>query len=264
LNWPSLSRSRVSLALLATIVFTASGFSESAVPVLKPLTTASPAIIIGFVGGFVRYNNINHGPVQLAQRIRGSAPKDTYVQVFENRHRRSAYRTILRVLDTNHDGILSPQEKSDARIVLFGHSWGASAVVLLARDLQREGIPVRLTAQVDSVAKLWQNDAVIPGNVAEAVNYFQPHGFIHGRSRITAADPSRTQILGNYLFDYKKDPIECSGTSWWDRVFTPGHMQSECDARLWSRVEALVRQSLEPSSSTAIVGLQINPVSPGR
>ena len=262
LNW--FLPSRVSLSFLATIVLTASALSESAVPVSKPLTIASPAIVIGFVGGFVRYNNIHHGPVQLAQRIRGSAPKDTYVQVFENRHRRSAYKTILRVLDTNHDGTLSPQEKKDARIVLFGHSWGASAVVLLARDLQRDGIPVRLTAQVDSVAKLWQNDAIIPGNVAEAVNYFQPHGFIHGRSRITAADPSRTQILGNYLFDYKKDPIECSGTSWWDRVFTPGHMESECDARLWSRVEDLVWQSLGVSSGTTSINLPASSVYPGR
>ena len=108
---------------------------------------------------------------------------------------------------SNHDGVLSAEEKARARIILFGHSWGASAAVLLARDLRREGVPVLLTVQVDSVAKVWQNDSVIPDNVAEAVNFYQPHGFIHGRARITAADPAKTEILGNYRTDYKKNPV---------------------------------------------------------
>jgi pimeloyl-ACP methyl ester carboxylesterase len=250
---------RAWLGLLATIFLTVPALSESAVPVSKPLVTASPAIIIGFVGGFVRPDNIHHGPVQLALRVRRSAPQDTFIQVFENRHRRNAYRAILRVLDANHDGVLSLQEKSSARIVLFGHSWGASAAVLLARDLQRAGIPVRLTAQVDSVAKLWQNDAVIPGNVAEAVNYYQTHGLVHGRTQITAADPSKTQILGNYLVDYRKDPVPCSASSWFNRI-TPSHAQSECDTRLWSKIEDLMWRSLGLPVSTASVNAQSNPL----
>ena len=211
--------------------------------------------MIGFVGGFVRHDNLRQGPVQLSERIRRAAPQDTYVQMFENRHRKSAYRAIVRALDTDHDGTLSAQEKSQARIVLFGHSWGAAAVVALARDLQRVGIPVRLTAQVDSVAKLWQDDSVIPGNVAEAVNYYQPHGLIHGRPRIVAADPSRTQILGNYLMDYRKDPVPWSASSWFDHI-TPSHAQSECDTRVWSKIEDLLWHSLGLSSSTATVDPQ--------
>ena len=81
--------------------------------------------------------------------------------------------SLFSLLDTNHDGVLSADEKSRARIILFGHSWGAAAAVMLARDLRREGIPVLLTVQVDSVAKMWQNDSIIPDNVAEAVNFYQ-------------------------------------------------------------------------------------------
>lgn len=253
MNWSS--PLRLWLAFLATAVLTTSALSESTVAVLKPSATSSPAIVVGFVGGFVRHTNIHHGPVRLAQSIRRSAPKDTFVQVFENRHRKSAYRTILRVLDTDHDGTLSSQEKRDARIVLFGHSWGAAAAVLLARDLNRQGIPVLLTVQVDSVAKLWQNDSVIPDNVAEAVNYFQTHGLVHGQPLITAADPSRTRILGNYLVDYRKNPVQCSGTSWYDRVLTPSHAESECDTRLWSKIEDLVWQSLGSSPIAANAAL---------
>ena len=158
--------------------------------------------------------------------------------------------SILRLLDTNHDGVLSDQEKAQARIILFGHSWGASAVVMLARELDRAGIPVLLTVQVDSIAKPWQSDKVIPENVAAAVNFYQPHGLVHGRSQITAADDSKTQILGNYRFDYQKTPVPCVGGSWFQRTFTPSHLQSNCDPRLWTQVETLVRRRIEPQPAT--------------
>jgi hypothetical protein len=230
----------------AILVAPAPGLSRgaNAAPPTTEITAAPLSIVIGFVGGFVRHDNPHHGPVRLAQEIRHSVPKGSYVQVFENRRRRPAYEAILRQLDTNHDGVLSSEEKSRARIILFGHSWGASAAVLLARDLRRAGVPVLLTVQVDSVAKVWQNDSVIPDNVAEAVNFYQPHGIVHGRRKITAADPAKTEILGNYRTDYEKNPVVCTGTSWFDRTFTPGHMYSECDSHVWSQIGDLVRQRL--------------------
>ena len=81
------------------------------------------------------------------------------------------------------------EEKQKARIVIFGHSWGASETVTLARKLERDGIPVLLTIQVDSVAKVGQNDSVIPANVGQAINFYQPDGIMHGRPQIRAADP---------------------------------------------------------------------------
>jgi hypothetical protein len=228
---------------------------------LRPDTTSAPSnIVIGFVGGFVSHDSPHHGPVQLAQQIKQTVPHNTYVRVFENRRRKQAYYAIVHLLDTNQDGVLSPAEKARAHIILFGHSWGASAAVLLARDLRRQGVPVLLTVQVDSVAKFWQNDSIIPDNVAEAVNFYQPHGIIHGRGRITAADPAKTQILGNYRIDYKKNPVECEQYSWWDRVFTPGHMQCECDPHIWSQVAKMVRQRLlspNPSASPASTAIEV-------
>lgn len=231
------------------VMFANSAFAGGADGAVASGAHPIPAnIVIGFVGGFVRHDNPHHGPVVLARRIQRSVSKDTYVQVFENRHRRSAYKTILSLLDRNHDGILSDSEKAEARIILFGQSWGGSAVVMLARELNRERIPVLLTVQVDSVAKLWQNDTIIPQNVMSAANFYQPHGLIHGRAEITAADPSKTQILGNYRFDYRTTPVPCKGFTWADRFFTPSHMQSECDPNLWGQVEALVDQRLDLQS----------------
>jgi pimeloyl-ACP methyl ester carboxylesterase len=241
---------RFTILLAAVITLAASQLSAASGAVAERTQDSPSAIIIGFVGGFVRHDNPNQGPVLLGERLRQSAPKGAYVRVFENRHRRAAYQTILRLLDRNHDGVLSEAEKARARIVLYGHSWGASAAVLLARELDRVGIPVLLTVQVDSVAKFWQHDAVIPDNVAAAVNFYQPDGIVHGRREIVAADPARTQILGNFRFDYRKEPVQCDHLSWFDRVITPTHAQSQCDPHLWTQVESLVRQRLAPNSET--------------
>ena len=240
----------VALAALAAATPVVSGAANTTL-LRSDASAPTSNIVIGFVGGFVSHDNPHHGPVQLAQHIRQTVPKGTYVRVFENRRRKRAYDDVLRLLDANHDGVLSPEEKTRAHIVLFGHSWGASAAVLLARDLRRRGIPVLLTVQVDSVAKLWQNDSVIPDNVTEAINFYQTEGFVHGRRQIAAADPAKTEILGNYRIDYKKSPVNCPEASWWDRVFTPGHMQSECDPHLWSQIETLVREKLSPQPVSA-------------
>ena len=248
-----LARCRILLVPLMIVAGTDSLLMAADGAIASRAPTSVSYILVGFAGGFVRHDNPHHGPVKLAQRIREDLPESDSIQVFENRHRKAAYKSILRLLDSNHDGILSDQEKSQARIILFGHSWGASAVVLLSRELDRAGIPVLLTVQVDSVAKPWQHDKIIPDNVAAAVNFYQPHGLLHGRALITAADDSKTQILGNYRFDYQKEPVQCTGASWLQRVFTPSHMQSECDPRLWSQVEGLVREHMAPPAATTAV-----------
>jgi pimeloyl-ACP methyl ester carboxylesterase len=239
---------RASVVTLTILAVSAPGHLRAVDAV--PVRSTSSNIVIGFVGGFVGHDNRHHGPVQAARQIQQTLPKDAYVRVFENRHRRQAYNVIIRLLDTNRDGVLSAEEKSRARIILFGHSWGAAAAVMLARELRREGVPVLLTVQIDSVAKVWQNDSVIPDNVAEAINFYQPHGVIHGRAQITAADPTKTEILGNFRTDYRKEPVACPEASWLDHVFTAGHMQSECDPHTWSRVEDMVRQRLSPQATS--------------
>ncbi len=242
-----------SVAILAFSATSPTPRAFASVGVVHSQETPS-SIVIGFVGGFVRHDNPHHGAVLFAQRLQERAPKGTYVQVFENRHRQAAYNTIIRLLDRNHDSVLSEEEKSQARVILYGQSWGAATAVLLARQLNRAGIPVLLTVQVDSVSKLWRDDRTIPPNVAAAANFYQRHGLVRGQPQIVAADPARTQILGNFLFDYKQSPVKCDeGYSWLDRHVTPSHMQSECDPRLWAQVEELVRQRLEPQPTAVAV-----------
>ena len=258
MNLPAAFRAIASLILAVAAMPVAPALESGSRPATS--NSAPADIVVGFVGGFVNRDNPHHGVVQIAQRIGEILPPGTYIRVFENRHRKQAYSTIVHLLDTDHDGILSPQEKSRAHIVLFGQSWGAAAAVLLARDLQRKGVPVLLTVQVDSVAKLWQNDSIIPGNVDEAINFYQPHGLVHGRRRIVAADPNRTEILGNYLVDYRQHPVHCSSASWFDRLVTPSHMQSECDPRLWSQIETMVQWRLTPQDTSAKTFSDLPPI----
>jgi hypothetical protein len=232
---------------VALLGYTASGDSEtsSASSGVAPASPTTPLfIVVGFLGGFVPHNEPHHPEVQLIKDLRQEYPKDVYFGLFENRKVGEAYRTILNQLGAKENGTLLEDKKRRARIVLFGHSWGASAVVVLSRKLERAGIPVALTIQIDSVAKPFQNDWLIPPNVFEAVNFYQTHGLIHGRRKIIPADPVRTTILGNFLWEYKGEPAECHGFSWRGRLLGKGHIEIECDRKVWRQVETLLRRNL--------------------
>jgi len=201
----------------------------------------SQYLVIGFMGGFVRHDNPVRSEFKVAEDLRAAFPAGVHVETFENRRREKAHKEILRLLDSNQDGTLSAEEKKNARIILYGHSWGGKAVLKLARELQRDGIPVLLTVQVDSVGR---HDNLVPANVARAVNFYQPNGLVHGRAVIRAADPSRTEILGNIEIDYKNRHLDCRGYPWYERIFTKTHMEIGCDPSVWSQVELLIRAEL--------------------
>jgi len=206
--------------------------------------TEPQVIVVGFLGGFVRHDEPHHPEVKLIQELRQEYPKEAYFGLFENRKVDVAYNTILKLLGTKDGDALSDDKRRRVPIVLFGHSWGASAVVSLSRKLERAGIPVALTIQIDSVAKPFQNDWLIPANVLEGVNFYQTHGLVHGRRKIAAADPTHTTILGNFLWEYKGEPAECYGFSWRGRLLSKGHTQIECDHKVWLQVKALMGRHL--------------------
>ncbi len=218
-------------------------------PSEKVTSGKAPVIVVGFVGGFVRHDNAVHSPVQLAAHIRAGYPAGVHVEVFENRRREQAYQEILKMLDADHDGKLSEEEKRGAQIIIYGMSWGGSETVALARELGEQKIPVQLTIQVDSVAKVGQNDAVIPGNVVEAANFYEADGLLHGQAEIRAADGASTRILGNFRFEYGAKTLKCENYPWYDRVFMKYHTEIECDPAVWKQVELLIRSKLPPAGT---------------
>lgn len=201
-------------------------------------------IVIGFMGGNVHAGNLLHPEAQVAEALQQRYPLRLDAEVFANHAGQDALRTVLQLLDLDRDGRLSASEKSAARIVIYGHSWGASETVTLARRLGALGIPVLLTIQVDSVEKSNEDDHSIPPNVREAVNFYQTRGLVHGRSSIAAMDPAHTTILGNYRSSYREHPISCAGYPWFARTFMHSHIEIENDPSVWKRIEALIRANV--------------------
>ncbi len=223
--------------------------SRKRAPIADP--TIRKTIIIGFVGGFVRRDDPKHPEVQFAAYLRDHYPPGIHAEVFSNHEGQKALSQVLRLLDTDRDGALTAAEKQQARIIIYGHSWGASQTVAFARQLGKENIPVLLTIQVDSIAKPGQRDSTIPPNVASAVNFYQPGGLLHGRSRIIAADPERTKIIGNYQMTYQGHPINCTNYPWLARTFNKPHHEIENDPRVWDQAASLIDSELSSPRATS-------------
>lgn len=203
-------------------------------------TPSGKLIVVGFLGGRVRATNFVHREALLIQSLQDNYSGSVHALAFANRDGSAALRSVLELLSKDREGGPSSEEKQAAKIVIFGHSWGASEAVTLAGRLNHLGIPVLLTIQVDSVRKRGQNDERIPPNVKEAINFYQSEGMLRGRSRIVAADPAKTTILDNRQSSYSENPVSCAGFPWYARAFMRRHIQIENDPAVWNAVEALI------------------------
>jgi hypothetical protein len=198
------------------------------------------AIILGFVGGFVKRDDVKHPEVLFATYLRSRYGSAVHAEVFGNHEEKKAIEDIILRLDTDKDGVLTAAEKEQAKIILYGHSWGASQTLIFARDLQRHGIPVSLTIQIDSVKKFGQDDRTVPANVAKAVNFYQRRGLTRGQQLIVAADGGRTKILGNFHMKYEDHQVNCDNYRWLARVFNKPHHQIENDPQVWGQIASFI------------------------
>jgi hypothetical protein len=241
---------RMVALVLAPAIIAAPGVAQVSVPTVHfpPAGSAgAKVIIIGFVGGFVSQDDAKHPEVQFAAYLRDRYPLIEAV-VFGNHHGRKALHEVIRRLDSDGDGVLTPSEKRESTIIIYGHSWGAAETVTFAQALGQIGIPVALTIQIDTIAKPGSRGGIIPANVASAVNFYQTRGPLHGLSEIVAADPKGTTILGNILMTYEDRPINCANYSWYARVFNRPHHEIENDFRVWDRAASLIDSNLSETT----------------
>jgi hypothetical protein len=240
--------------VLAALVFVAPGIAygqQASLPQLRPTLTDPTnrnVIIIGFVGGFVSRDDVKHPEVQFAAYLRDRYPT-IHAEVFGNHHGRKSLHQVMRLLDTDHDGILSSLEKERATVIIYGHSWGATETVEFARELGKRGIPVALTIQIDTIGKPGHKASAISPNVARAINFYQSEGPLHGAPQIVAADPARTEILGNIHMTYENRPINCDNYSWYSRTLNKPHHEIENDFRVWDELASLINSNLPGTAS---------------
>ncbi len=203
---------------------------------------ASQTLVLGFMGGRDSWDDDRQGVRKLALKLRGlNLPMQ--VETVENEKRKLAIQLIVAAFDVNQDGALSKQEKADARLVVYGQSFGGAAVVKLARQLRRIDIPVLLTIQIDSVGL---NDRNIPSNVRKAANLYQSNGwFIRGQSGVRAEDPQQTEIIGNFQFNYKEKEIDTSGVHWFKKLFRVAHTKMGLDPDVWEKAEELIQKEVQ-------------------
>jgi hypothetical protein len=198
-------------------------------------------LVIGFLGGFEPWNDPHRGVRQVALDLRSLAIPGLYVETVENHRRKLALKLIERAMGSDPNRNLNHR----TRIILYGQSWGAAAVVQTARDLQKLGISVKLTVQVDSIGL---HDAIVPANVASAANIYQHDVLsVGGRRKIQAEDPSSTRILENVQLSYLLRPystLNRANTSWARRTFGGSHAKMEVDGALWEHVEQLVLDAI--------------------
>lgn len=259
-NWRSCMKDRrhtgftaVSL-LMTSMAFGISSLAQS--PELTPReasvkvveASSRNVIIIGFVGGFVSRSDTKHPEVQFAAYLRDRYP-NIHAEVFGNHHGHKALHQVVTFLDTDQDGSLSSVEKTQATIIVYGHSWGATETVAFARQLGQMGIPVALTIQIDTIRKPLHRASPISPNVVSAINFYQTGGPLHGQPEIAAVDPSRTKILGNVRMTYEDRRINCDNYSWYSRTLNRPHHEIENDFRVWDEVASLIDSNLPGSAS---------------
>lgn len=227
----------VILFLLVAAVANGQRLSDLTATSLPPNST----LIIGILGGIEHWDDPNRSIRKLTLKLRQTS--GVRAESIENRRVGTALRLIEKSLDTDGDKKLSAEERK-ARIILYGQSLGGQAILRLARALNKRGIPVLLTVQIDSVGR---TDRVIPSNVRAAVNLYQHELLtVWGQTKIRAADPQKTNILANKQFHYP--PLFSHApqpNTWVRRRFGGGHARMEADPRVWAEVESYIRQALK-------------------
>lgn len=236
-GWGESNGAVVLVVLLMACGLGAAGQSSRQVTLARPAPEGA-RIAIGFLGALERWDDPNRSVRKLALGLR---EKGWQAESFSHRNLGVAKKAVMAALDRNGDGRVDEREAAGARVVIFGQSMGGGATVKLARFLDKRGVPVLLTVQVDSFGA---KDVVIPGNVRAAANFYQTHWFtIRGEREIRAADPARTRILGNFEYEYPLWKIYAWPESWPRRVFGGAHARMEADPVLWARVEALILEA---------------------
>lgn len=250
---PKKFRAKLWLWIVLLVIFASTaakvGPTTLAPQKFSDLTTPTPipegdTLIIGFLGGWEKWNEPKRGVRKFALRLRAKNLPGVHVETVENHRREIALELVKKAFDRDGDGELSAEEASKARLIIFGQSFGGAAVNKLCKELKPLGVPVLLAVQIDSVGV---DDAEVPSNVRRAVNFFQrdDYFFIRGERELHAEDAAKTEIVGNYRFKYWGKKVDLSDGRWYQKIFRNAHVKMEQDPEVWAKVEELILAEIQ-------------------
>ena len=149
------------------------------------------------VGGLETSNNHRSGVVQIRDILQGPTFPDVCAKSFSPYVWILGFHWLLAHFPS-HPGRLTTDELAEApKVILVGHSLGGWAVLSVARNLKRKGIPVELCVQIDSVGI---TDHTAPKNIkAAAMFHANDIMFPLTTKTIRLEDPSRTKLVDNIL-----------------------------------------------------------------
>ena len=227
------------MRLLFAFLLAATAFASHEDQVFTDFTTPLPVqkgevLVLGIVGGWEAWDTPHRGIRRTALQLRDRHLPGVWVETVENHKPALAEELVEKAVDFNKSGSLDPEESAAAQIVVYGQSLGGRGGLRFCRWLGERGIRVRLLVVIDSYGR---DSYEVPPNVAEAANLYQhDFGAIPGRTEITAEDPSRTRILGNWRYTHKGREIDMPGEPGIRRWFMGSHLKMEYDPEPWKRV----------------------------
>lgn len=110
-------------------------------PITEYRPTNQRAIVIGFLGGFAKRDDLDHPEVWFAKYLREHYAPAIDAATFSNHNANAALHFLIAALDTDCDGTLSVLEKENARIILYGHSWGGIGNHCICQKIAKVGYP---------------------------------------------------------------------------------------------------------------------------
>jgi len=204
---------------------------------------AGSTLIVGFLAHYEENGDLKRPGNQLAARLRALALPGVYIETAGGSRYRRARELLLAATGRNSKGECGPQGCRDVRLLLYGAEEGAAEMVKAVGKLKSFGVPVALLAEATSEGRC---GGTIPSNVARAANICLDERWAdHGRERIRAEEPSKTEILANLRLSPGERWLDISeATQSQPNVSRPdSHM--ELDPIVWNHVEDYILEELQ-------------------
>ena len=171
--------------------------SQTKIRVQENRDTTCNIVYLGFVGGLETSNNSRSGIVQIRDILRGPTFPEVCAKSFSPYVWRSGLHWVLTHFPPHAGQLTSDELERAPKVILVGHSLGGWAVLSVARNLKRKGIPVELCVQIDSVGV---TDHTVPKNVrAAAIFHARDVLFFLTTKSISLENPNQTKLIENIL-----------------------------------------------------------------